>query len=222
MATATRPDPTTIPDDAIGTPSPSVPTPAPVVESDAPADDFVPPSSSDMLFEVIDGVVVECPLMGNRGQDLANVLAQEMMLHVAPRALGRVFVEMLFRLRKESRNRRRPDIAFVSAAKWPVGKRVPDGNAWEMAPDLAVEVVSPSDLAEALDRKLLEYFEAGVSLVWVIYPETRRVFVFASATEVRILSASDELDGGAMIPGFRLPLTRLFDGDPGPGPAAQS
>jgi Uma2 family endonuclease len=91
-----------------------------------------------------------------------------------------------------------------------------------MAPDLAVEVVSPSDLATDLDRKLVEYVEAGVSLVWVVYPETRRAFVFSSATEVRILSASDELDGGAVIPGFRLALTRLFDGDPEPQPAPQS
>jgi Uma2 family endonuclease len=219
MATATRPDSTTIPDDAIGTPPP--PVPAPVVEAAAPADDFVPPSN-DILFEVLDGVVVECPPMGNRQVDLANRLIEWLMMSVIPQGSGRVFSEPLFRLRKESTRRRRPDIAFVSSSKWPRERPLPEGNAWEMAPDLAVEVVSPSDLATDLDQKLVEYFEAGVSLVWVIYPETRRVFVFASATEVRILSASDELDGGAVIPGFRLALTRLFDGDPGPETAPQS
>lgn len=218
MATATRPDATTIPEESIGTPLSS----PPVVEADAPGDDFVPPSSSDILFEVIDGVVVECPPMGSLEIDLANFLAQQLTLHAVPRGSGQAFVEPLFRLERRSRNRRRPDVAFVSAAKWPVGKRVPRANAWEMAPDLAVEVVSPSDLAADLDRKLVEYFEAGVSLVWVVYPETRRVFVFSSATEVRILSASDELDGGAVIPGFRLALTRLFDGDQEPQPAPQS
>lgn len=152
--------------------------------------------------------------MGSRGEDLANVLAVQMSLHVAPSSLGRVFVELLFRLRKEGRNRRRPDVAFVSSTKWPVGKRIPDGNAWEMVPDLAVEVVSPSDLAADLDQKIVEYFEAGVALVWVISPNSRRAFVFGSATEVRILTPAEELDGGAVLPGFRLPLSRLFDGDP--------
>ncbi|WP_152052673.1 Uma2 family endonuclease [Tautonia marina] len=218
MATATRPDATTIPEESIGTPL----SPPPVVEADVPADDFVPPSSSEILFEVIDGVVVECPPMGSLELDIANYLAQELNVVALSQGLGQALVEQLFRLRAQSTNRRRPDIAFVSTAKWPRGRRVPRANAWEMAPDLAVEVVSPSDLAAELDRKLVEYFEAGVSLVWVVYPETRRVFVFSSATEVRILSASDELDGCAVVPGFRLALTRLFDGDPEPQPAPQS
>ncbi|WP_169978050.1 Uma2 family endonuclease [Tautonia rosea] len=218
MATATRPDATTIPEESTGTPL----SPSPVVEGDAPADDFVPPSSSDILFEVIDGVVVECPPMGSLELDIANYLAQELNVVALSQGLGQALVEQLFRLRAQSTNRRRPDIAFVSTAKWPRGRRVPRANAWEMAPDLAVEVVSPSDLAAELDCKLVEYFEAGVSLVWVVYPETRRVFVFSSATEVRILSASDELDGGTVVPGFRLALTRLFDGDPEPQPAPQS
>ena len=80
-----------------------------------------------------------------------------------------------------------------------------------MVPDLAVEVVSPTDRAEAGLDKVREYFEAGVQLVWVIYPKLRVVHVFESFTRIRVLTRADDLDGGALLPGFRLPLATLFE-----------
>ena len=83
-------------------------------------------------------------------------------------------------------------------------------NAWDVAPDLAVEVVSPTDLAEELMDKVAEYFQAGVRLVWVVYPRLRLIHVYESLTQVRGLTAADELDGGAVLPGFRTPVAALF------------
>jgi Uma2 family endonuclease len=75
---------------------------------------------------------------------------------------------------------------------------------------LAVEVVSPYDLASEQMDKVVEYFRAGVQLVWVVYPEQGLVYVHESLTQVRGLTRTDSLDGGTVLPGFTLPLATLF------------
>jgi Uma2 family endonuclease len=106
---------------------------------------------------------------------------------------------------------RRPDAAFVSFKRWAKNRPLPrDADAWDVVPDLTVEVVSPTDVAEQLQEKIDEYFRAGVSLVWVVYPLRSQVYVYQSPTQVRILTAADELDGGALLPDFRLSLSELF------------
>ena len=106
--------------------------------------------------------------------------------------------------------RRRPDVAFVSTARWPLDRLIPEAGDWEVVPDLAVEVVSPTDTMEEVLAKMHEYFEKGVRQVWIVVPMRQQVHVFDSPTRSRILAAVDELDGGELLPGFRLPLARLF------------
>ena len=77
-------------------------------------------------------------------------------------------------------------------------------------PRLDVEVISKTNSANAVAGKIEEYFQAGVSLVWVIYPVTGKIYVYDSPTSVRILQLGDELDGEGVIPGFRVPLSTLF------------
>jgi Uma2 family endonuclease len=79
-----------------------------------------------------------------------------------------------------------------------------------IAPDLAVEVVSPNDVVYDLDQKILDYLAAGVRLVWVINPETRTVRIHRADSSVSQLRESDELDGEDVLPGFRLPVRNLF------------
>ncbi len=99
----------------------------------------------------------------------------------------------------------------MSLERWPKDRPIPgEGNAWDVVPDLAVEVVSPNDNAEELLIKADEYFRAGVRMVWIVYPRQRLVFVYESLTQVRGLTRADVLDGGAVLPGFRLPLQELF------------
>jgi Uma2 family endonuclease len=118
---------------------------------------------------------------------------------------------MLFRLPLSVSRSRRPDVAFVTFERWPLSRLIPaTDNAWDVVPDLAVEVISPSDLAEEILEKVSEYFQAGVRLVWIIYPQQRLAYVHESLTQVRCLSQADELDGGVVLPGFRLPLGNLF------------
>ncbi len=75
---------------------------------------------------------------------------------------------------------------------------------------MCVEVVSPTDVAEEIQAKIAEYLRAGVTLVWVIYPQRQQVHVYENAATIRVLNRTDELDGGIVLPGFRLPLTELF------------
>jgi Uma2 family endonuclease len=101
-------------------------------------------------------------------------------------------------------------VAFVPYARWPRTRPVPDTNAWDVLPDLCVEVVSPTDAAEELRDKITEYFQSGVRLVWVVYPRHQVVDVYDGPTRVRILTRADALDGGPVLPGFQLPLAELF------------
>jgi len=92
-----------------------------------------------------------------------------------------------------------------------VGKRVPKGEAWDMVPDLAVEVVSESNSAQEVVQKVVDYLSGGSRLVWVVYPDVKQVHVYTDLTSARILTEPAELDGGDLVPGFRLSLTELFE-----------
>ena len=80
----------------------------------------------------------------------------------------------------------------------------------KMAPDLAVEVVSPSDSAAAVQSKVEDWLGAGTRLVWVVYPDTRSVTVYRSLNEAEVLSEPDALDGAPVLPDFALPVSDLF------------
>ena len=81
----------------------------------------------------------------------------------------------------------------------------------DLTPDLAVEVISKFNTRQEMDRKLQEYFAAGVRLVWYVYHSPRReVRVYVSPTECSVVREGETLDGGEVLPGFRLSLSELF------------
>ena len=103
-----------------------------------------------------------------------------------------------------------PDVSFTSWDRLP-GRVVPDEPVPELAPDLAVEVLSEGNTHEEMRQKLTDYFRAGVQLVWYIDPRTRTVRVFTSPDDVTELGEADTLDGGDVLPGFSVEVARLFD-----------
>jgi Uma2 family endonuclease len=117
---------------------------------------------------------------------------------------------MLLKLPLPEDRNRRPDVAFVPFSRWPKDCDVPDANAWEVLPDLMVEVVSPHDYFEDVRDKVDEYLRSGVRLVWVVLPNKQIVEVYESYKQFKVLDRNDELDGGIVLPGFRLPLRELF------------
>jgi Uma2 family endonuclease len=171
----------------------------------------VPAGESEALYEVVDGKRVELPPMGARETHLGSSLFILLGSFVKAGRLGRAESEMLFLLDPEAGLERRPDVAFVSYGRWPRERPVPTTAAWQVVPNLAAEVVSPTNLAPEVLRKVREYFRAGVQRVWVVYPDEEQVYVYSSPTSIRVLDRSGELDGEEVLPGFRLPLSELFE-----------
>ena len=104
-------------------------------------------------YEVVNGVLVEEPPLGVREVNIATILTTRLGYFVLTRKLGRMATEGLFVLQTDPQLRRRPDVAFVSAERWPLSQPVPANAAWDVVPDLAIEVISPTDRAiEVLDK----------------------------------------------------------------------
>jgi Uma2 family endonuclease len=177
-------------------------------------------SPDDAMYEIVNGQRVEIPPMSSYAAKIATRLATRLNFHAEKEKVGEAIVESLFRLplaEDMSRNRR-PDVAFVSSTRWPAGRAQPLGdNAWDVVPDLTIEVVSPHDLAEDLLEKTLEYFQAGVRLVWVVYPRHRLIHVYDGPNSIKVLQDTDALDGGQVLSEFSLPMSQLFDPVPPAG-----
>jgi Uma2 family endonuclease len=171
-------------------------------------------ANGDLLFEVVNGQRVELPPMGAFETDQASQIFLQLGMYAKTNGLGRVVGEMLFVLNAGLGLQRRPDVAFVSYERWPRNRRVPHAEAWDVVPDLVVEVVSPSNRAGEMLAKIREYFQAGCLRVWVVYPPEEQVYVYQSPTQLRILARKDDLEGEDFLPGFRLPLAELFEEDP--------
>jgi len=166
---------------------------------------------SERLWEVVNGELRVAEPMST----LANVTASRLCVRIGAfsetRQLGEAVIEALFALRSEPKLHRRPDLAFVTRHRWD-GVELDEWAAWNVVPDLAVEAISPSNLAEDVEEKLDEYFAAGVRRVWVIYPRSRKLHDHTSATNCTRIPADGVVDGGDILPGFQFVVGDLFHG----------
>jgi Uma2 family endonuclease len=103
-----------------------------------------------------------------------------------------------------------PDVSFTRRDRLPGGK--PEPGHGRVAPDLAVEVLSPNDLASDVQVKVLDYLGAGVALVWVVDPPSRSVWVYRPDGSGEFLQEQATLDGGSVLPGFACPVAAIFEG----------
>jgi len=170
----------------------------------------IPPG--DVLYEIINGKVVE-KSMGVLEVHIVNLIDFFLGRFVFDHQLGYVESEMLFNFGTEGQTQRRPDIAFISYRTWPKGRRFTSENALRVVPNLVVEVVSPSNTANEVEEKIVEYVRAGIRLVWIVYPNTGRVYAFDGSSAVRAFNKTDVLDGGDVLPEFRLDLTNVFEAE---------
>lgn len=159
------------------------------------------------LCELIDGVLVEKP-MGFRESILAGAVVQFLREFVVPSNLGHVTgADGMMRLFPGLV--RIPDAAFVSWDSLP-GGRLPAEPIPDLVPDLAVEVLSNSNTPREIQRKLAEYFDSGVKLVWIIDPDPRTLAVYTAPGEFRLFQSSESIDGGSVLPEFVMSLAELF------------
>lgn len=165
----------------------------------------------DVRRELVDGEVVEMPPTGGIHGAVTLTIARRLAEHVERQGGGRVLVgDVGFHLNlpEDPERVRAPDVAFVSAGRLP-GGQLPEGFL-PGAPDLAVEVLSPSDNPVEVQRKIRDYLEAGARLVWLVAPQARTATVYRADGSARLLRERDDLDGEDVLPGFRLPLSALF------------
>jgi Uma2 family endonuclease len=161
------------------------------------------------LVELVNGTLVE-KAMGIQASYLALRLA--IILEMFNEKSGDVAMilgsDAMFRLMPKLV--RLPDVSLTSWGRIP-GRVVPKQAVADFAPDLAVEAISKGNTTKEMTRKLDEYFAAGIRVVWFIYPVKRIVRVFSSPKAFHDFAEGDTLDGGDFLPGFQLPVAKLFE-----------
>ncbi len=160
------------------------------------------------LCELVDGTLVE-KAMGFEESRLAGRLLYFVNAYLEKHDLG-VCVGADGMMRIAPRLVRIPDLSFISWDRLP-GRESPREPIPDLAPDLAVEVLSEGNTKAEMDRKVREYFDAGVVLVWLIDPRKRTARVFSTVEKSTLVRADQSLDGGAVLPGFVLPLADFLD-----------
>jgi Uma2 family endonuclease len=164
-----------------------------------------PPDGS--LQELVKGVIITMPPPGAPHGRCCMKIGSRLNVFTEEKKLGNVFCnDTGFVADRDPDSVRGPDVSFWSLERLP---EVPDGYI-DLAPDLAVEVVSPSDHFGRLRRKIEEYLERGVRMIWVVDPEDRSVTVYRAGVADDYLTENDTLSGGDVVPGFSVPVSELF------------
>ncbi len=168
------------------------------------------PEYADKMLELVEGVVVEMSRPGGEHGVLQSRIGAVILSFVENHSLGHVTTESGYILFVDpitgKDTVRGPYVGFVRLERAPDG--LPAGYI-PFPPDLAVEVVLPNDMVYDIDKKVADYRKAGVPLVWVIYPLSKRVIVHTLEGDT-VVNSNGVLDGGDVLPGFTLPLTRIF------------
>jgi Uma2 family endonuclease len=168
---------------------------------------LVPSSGRDRLCELVDGVLVE-KAMGYYESRLAIVLAWLLETFVQANHLGIILgADATTRLRPGLV--RLPDVSFVSRRRLP-NQRVPREPVPDLVPDLAVEVISAGNTPQEMERKLQEYFAAGVHMVWYVYPDSKTVRVYKAPNQYTVLHEHQRLEGDEILPGFAIVIHDWF------------
>jgi Uma2 family endonuclease len=174
-------------------------------------DEFLIADLPDGKSELVRGEVRMTPPAGGAHGRVATNLVVLLSLHVRQHGLGMVFGDSVgYELTRVPHTVRVPDASFVRADKLPIDGLRP--GTMKFAPDLAIEVLSPSERAADIEEKLHDYISAGTSLVWIADPMRRTVMVVPADAPVRWLAEGDALDGGATIAGFSCQVAESFEG----------
>ncbi len=165
-----------------------------------------PGNGEKHLLELIDGTLVE-KAVGLRESILATFLSHAIWLFIKEKELGWVAgSDGPYRLAPGSV--RYPDVSFISRERFPDG--LPEDQIGQFDPDLAIEVLSPSNTAAEMQRKREQLFEAGTQLLWMVDLPTRTVRVYRDPNNFQELTEADELEGEHVLPGFKLSIQELF------------
>ncbi|VAW31850.1 hypothetical protein MNBD_CHLOROFLEXI01-4211 [hydrothermal vent metagenome] len=159
--------------------------------------------------ELIRGEFFSMSPAGHSHGSIASNILSFIAVFVREHRLGKTYAaETGFLLTKNPDTVRAPDAAFVRAERL---ASQPAVGFFDGPPDLAVEVISPSETINDVESKVIDYLEAGTELIWLIYPRIQTVTIYRSLTDVEILTIDDLLDGGKLLSGFSVSLREIFE-----------
>jgi len=164
---------------------------------------------AEKRYELIDGVLVEVEGVGGRHGGINSEIVSALHVFTRSRRLGRVLsADTRFILGRDPDLVLMPDVSFIRA------ERIPAGGLWDrmvpVPPDFATEIASPNDTGAEVRRKAQRYLDAGVRLVWIVWPRRHEVSVFRPGQPEAVFREGDELAGGDVIPEFRLAVAAIF------------
>jgi Uma2 family endonuclease len=185
-------------------------TPMVVVPGRMTADELLRLPDDGMRHELVRGELRTMPPGGDEHGSLSATLHGSLFPHVRAQNLGRTYIaDTGFRLASDPDTVRAPDVAFVRRER--VEATGPLTGFRDGAPDLVVEVISPTDLYTEVEEKVAEYLDHGARMVFVVNPRRRTVARHRPGEPVRTLTVDDVLDGEDVVPGWSLPVRELFE-----------
>jgi Uma2 family endonuclease len=173
------------------------------------ADELLALPRGEFRYELVNGELKKMSPAGHNHGRITIRLTLPIAQHVREHSLGEVYAaETGFKLASNPDTVRAPDIAFIRQQR--VDEVGETKGYWPGAPDLAVEVLSPDDRVVEVEEKVSEWLTAGTKQVWVVSAKLRTVTVYRSPTDILVLTEKDFLDGGDVLPGFRIQLKEIF------------
>lgn len=174
------------------------------------AEDLLQLEDDEHRYDLIRGELIRMSPANAEHGGIALAIGGELRSHVRANHLGMAFAaETGFILARNPDVVLAPDVAFVRS------DRLPPRDQWsrflELAPDLVVEVVSPSDRWTEINDKVMEYLRHGVALVWVVDPKRQQIVVYTADRGPRVVTIEDQLDGGDVLPEFRMAVAEIFE-----------
>jgi Uma2 family endonuclease len=172
------------------------------------ADELYAIPKDGFKYELIRGELVKMPPAGFEHGDIGVKVASHLHSHVKKMQLGRVVAaDTGYQLAAD--HVLAPDVSFVSESRLPTSG-LPEGF-FHGVPDLAIEVISPSERERHVSQKVDDYLRYGCKMIVVIRPRTRRVELYSPMRAMQTLEPGDVLDGGSVVPGWQLPIADIFD-----------
>lgn len=174
------------------------------------AEEFMAIAGSDPNWELIEGKIESVCAASFDASAISLRLGTYLSVFVTTRGLGILTTtDGSFVISRDPDTTLQPDIGFARMER--VMDPASTARAFEGAPDLAVEVRSPTDSFVAIERKVQRYLDAGTSVTWIVDPLRRSIFVRTIQDHVvTTLTGADDLDGGDVLPGFRIPVEEVF------------
>lgn len=172
------------------------------------AEEYMQLPRGEFQHELINGELITMPLPGLPHGRIQARLLGPLLQFVLEHDLGDVFGEVGFLLTVDPDTVLGPDVCFISKQRLQEAGEVK--GFWQGPPDVAVEVLSPSDWPSMVNRRIVSWFGYGVKQLWIVNQKNRTVTVHRSPSDATKFSGSDYLEAPDLLPGFRLSLDRIF------------